>query len=616
MCFDLYNNPRLLKCGHQFCEICLKQIADHTPQRHIPCPVCREVTKPQHGDVTTLPRSTLHQYMQELIFRQPTQEAMGQKCTKCKVNKPTRHCPECTADLAYLCDKCFEVHEKIKRFEKHNAIQFDPMLICPSHPNKLVENFCYKCNVVACTDCMFDKHADHETENLDAAAEKARKLLNDFMIKLDGNILDMSIVQQINNAELRLQEVFKQFKTNLEKIKLAWNKLKGKLDHHVNKMYITIDRELQLNSVNQTKIAKVCAAQELMLKLAISLQEDISDPQVIMGSRNLPEPDIDLDTTEIEVYTPVVGKQFDKIVAQIESMLSAVDISYSKEIYKIQRRKKYAEWNLKHDRDINIETGILGLSFVGNTNKELLVRVQDLVLSIIVYNTDGKLIKQMGEDIEGLTGFYKQVAIDTRRNLYLISDNTGCLVRMESDGTFHDLTFLDCELWGVAYLTKEDLYVLSGILPGKRGSKMFLVFPETLTVVKSLVDKGTFCSPYNVCVGDINGSTTIVVSDCDKDTLYLYSVSGELLKSYGPDIHPLGKLTGPWDLSVDWIGRIVVCDRGNYRVLRVWSDKDGDHWECLLDKEQLGGYPRCVDIDNDNRLMAVSVEQTVKLYTF
>ena len=236
--------------------------------------------------------------------------------------------------------------------------------------------------------------------------------------------------------------------------------------------------------------------------------------------------------------------------------------------------------------------------------------------SIRIYNTDGNLVKQMGEDIEGLTGFYKQVAIDTRRNLYLISDNTGCLVRMESDGTFQDLTFLDCELWGVAYLTKEDLYVLSGILPGKRGSKMFLVSPETLTVVKSLVDKGTFCGPYNVCVGDISGSTTIVVSDCDKDTLYLYSVSGELLKSYGPETHTLGRLTGPWDLSVDRRGRIVVCDGGNDRVLRVWSDKDGDHWECLLDKGQLGGSSRCVDIDNDNRLMAVSVKQTVKLYTF
>ena len=81
VCFEPYKDSRLLKCGHQFCVNCLKDVANHTPQGHIPCPVCREVTKPQHGDVTTLPRSTLHQYMQELILKKPTEEALGQKFT-------------------------------------------------------------------------------------------------------------------------------------------------------------------------------------------------------------------------------------------------------------------------------------------------------------------------------------------------------------------------------------------------------------------------------------------------------------------------------------------------------------------------------------------------------
>ena len=67
VCFEPYKDPRLLKCGHQFCQNCLKDIANHNPRGNIRCPVCREVTKPQHGDVTTLPRSTLHQYMQELV---------------------------------------------------------------------------------------------------------------------------------------------------------------------------------------------------------------------------------------------------------------------------------------------------------------------------------------------------------------------------------------------------------------------------------------------------------------------------------------------------------------------------------------------------------------------
>ena len=612
VCFEHYKDPRLLKCGHQFCENCLRDIAKNTPQTHIPCPVCREVTIPQHGDVTKLPRSTLHQYMQELIFRHPTEEALGQKCTKCKVNNPTRHCPECTADLAYLCEKCFDVHQKMKRLENHKTVQFDPLLICTDHTQKMVENFCYDCNAVACMDCMFDKHADHETEYLDAAAEKARKLLSDYITKLDGNIVDTNIIHHLKQASLRLEDNKKRFTSCVENIKLALKKFEAKLDQAVDKMNASVEKELQSNANNQTKIAEISAAQKRMLKLAKSLLGDVSDPQVIMGSRDLPEPDIDI--TEIEVDIPVTGEQYDKMAADIETMIKSVDVDCMKEIYKIQRRKDNIEWDLQHVRDVNIGNTVVGFSFIGDANEELLVRANDEANPIRVYNKDGGLIKQMGADVKELTGYYRQVSMDNHRDLYLITDNDGCLIRMESDGTIRDKTRFASNLAGVAYIAADDLYVLSE--NHENASRVFLVSPDTMTDVISLGDEGTFSSPYNVCVGDINGSTTIVVSDYGNDTLYLYRVSGELIRTYGPETHKLGRLNGIWQVSVDKTRGIVVCDCDNNRVLRVWSDKDGDHWECLLDEEQLGGQPWCVDIDNENRLMAVSVNETVKLYTF
>ena len=612
VCFEPYKDPRLLKCGHQFCENCLRDIAKQTPQRHIPCPVCREVTIPQHGEVTKLPRSTLHQYMQELIFRHPTEEALGQKCTKCKVNNPTRHCPECTADMAYLCEKCFDVHQKMKRLENHKTVQFDPLLICTDHTQKMVENFCYDCNAVACMDCMFDKHADHETEYLDAAAEKARKLLSDYITKLDGNIVDTNIIHHLKQASLRLEDNKKRFTSCVENIKLALKKFEAKLDQAVDKMNASVEKELQSNANNQTKIAEISAAQKRMLKLAKSLLGDVSDPQVIMGSRDLPEPDIDI--TEIEVDIPVTGEQYDKMAADIETMIKSVDVDCMKEIYKIQRRKDNIEWDLQHVRDVNIGNTVVGFSFIGDANEELLVRANDKANPIRVYNKDGGLIKQMGSDIKELTGHYKQVSMDNHRDLYLITDKKSSLIRMESDGTIRDTIRFSSELCGVAYIAEHDLYVLSDY--GKDYWRVFLVSPDTLTEVRSMGDKSTFSTPYNVCVGDINGYTTIVVSDCGTNTLYLYSISGELMKTYGPQIGTLGRLQSPYGLSVDRAEHIFVCDKDNDRVLRVWSDKDGDHWECLLDKEQLSGRPRCVDIDSDNRLMAVSVGRTLKIYTF
>ena len=613
VCFEPYKDPRLLKCGHQFCQSCLTDITKYTTQGHIPCPVCREVTEPQLGDVTTLPRSTLHQYIQELIFRKPTEEALGQKCTKCKVNKPTRHCPECTADLAYLCDKCFAVHQQVARFANHSTVQFDPLLVCCQHPNKMVENFCYQCNEVACLDCLFESHEDHKTVPLKKAAEDSRKVLKTYLLQNESRLIDTAILDELKEALVQLEDENNTLKDKVRKVKTAWKKLEVKLDIIVKQA----DTAKQMNVRNllghQTKITEVATAQEKMLKMAESLLGDVSDPQVIMGSRDLPEPDIDI--TEIEVNIPVIGEMFDKMAADLETMAKKVNIKSRKEVYKI-RRGRQDKWKLQKMAAITASTEIGGVCFDRNT-KDIVIRVVDNTTSTVqIYNTKGELVKTFGQYSPPVaaTYDYHQVVIDTKRDLYLLPCENGSLVRMDKDGRVRDSTKLGSNLCGVAYIPDHDLYVLSDIV--LRNIRVFLVSPDTLTVVRSLGRKGTFSRPCNVCVGDINGSTTIVVSDCGNHTLYLYSVSGELIRTYGPDTHTLGSLSFPWGVSVDRTGRIVVCDYGNYRVLRVWSDKDGDHWECLLDQEQLGGCPRCVDIDNDNRLMAVSVYDSLKLYTF
>ena len=49
----------------------------------------------------------------------------------------------------------------------------------------------------------------------------------------------------------------------------------------------------------------------------------------------------------------------------------------------------------------------------------------------------------------------------------------------------------------------------------------------------------------------------------------------------------------------------------------MWSDKYGDHWECLLDKEQFCSTPVYLDIDDDRRMMAVAERGTIiHIYTF
>ena len=505
------------------------------------------------------------------------------------------------------------MHQQVSRFAKHSTVLFDPLLVCTEHPHKMVENFCHQCSKEACVECLFETHFKHKTVPLKEAADNSRIALKSYLSKNKIRVLDTHIIHKLTKASGNLQDCKTAFTKKVNEIKCQWKKLEDKLDRFVKQLCNAADIEIEKLTSNKTKITEVAAAQEKILKLAETLLGDASDPQVIMGSRDLPEPDIDI--TEIEVNIPVIGEQFDKMADDIETMSKSADIYYKTEIYKVNRGRK---WDLQHIKDIQGVGEVQGLA-MDYQNNQIVMRDADKNGQVKVYNINGDLIHQMGKQtltVPDLRYFYNfsMIAIDSHRDLYLLPCNDGSLVRMEMDGRVRDTTKLGSNLCGVASVPDHELYVLSDYVHGN--SRVFLVFPDTLTVVRSLGDKGTFNEPYSVCVGDINGSTTIVVSDYSNDTIYLYSVSGELKRTYGPETHPLEILCGPWGVSVDRSGRVVVCDDGNYRVLRVWSDKDGDHWECLLDKVQLGGCPLCVDIDNDNRLMAVSVDKTVKLYTF
>ena len=434
VCFEPYKDPRLLKCGHQFCEKCLKDVANHIPQGHIPCPVCRDVTKPQHGDITTLPRSTLHQYMQELIFRQPTEEALGQKCTKCKVNKPTRHCLECKPELSYLCDNCYATHQKLLRFASHKTVVFDPLLVCTVHPHKMVECFCYNCSQVACEECLFETHSDHNIEDLKEAAEKSRAILKQYRLKQQEKVIYPAIMTHFEHASKKLQHIKKDNIIKVDKIKAACKVFVHQLDQSTADLDKVIDKEL--NNINslQAKITEFTSANVKMLKLAESLLGDVSDPQVIMGSRVLPEPDIDF--TDVEVNMPVIGEQFGKMADDIETMTKSVNIKYRKEVYKVERLSNIL-WNLQKQDTLAVKSNIWGLILSDNGTK-IALRTENNAGPIKVYKhtTDWILEKTLGSNLTNIIqlGYYQQISLDTTRDLYLLPCADGSLMRMEMDG--------------------------------------------------------------------------------------------------------------------------------------------------------------------------------------
>ena len=93
ICFDSYTNPKMLKCGHTFCQECLNsyyrkyQQQKNAIRSKLPCPTCRELTTLSSGGVSALRNDFKVQKIEEMFkttnFLQTRSTTV---CDPCKVN--------------------------------------------------------------------------------------------------------------------------------------------------------------------------------------------------------------------------------------------------------------------------------------------------------------------------------------------------------------------------------------------------------------------------------------------------------------------------------------------------------------------------------------------------
>ena len=78
----------------------------------------------------------------------------------------------------------------------------------------------------------------------------------------------------------------------------------------------------------------------------------------------------------------------------------------------------------------------------------------------------------------------------------------------------------------------------------------------------------------------------------------------------------IGNWNEPRDHCWDAQGMLIVCDSGNNRVLRNFTDyKERENWEIILSEENIpGSKPSCVTVVDDKYLYLVSsVDDAPKL---
>ncbi|KAM5126978.1 LOW QUALITY PROTEIN: E3 ubiquitin/ISG15 ligase TRIM25-like [Mantella aurantiaca] len=179
ICLTIYTDPVNLRCGHNFCRVCIDRVLDtQDGSGGYSCPECRE----EFQDRPTLHRNiTLRNIVETFRSTEPDQET-GIFCTYCIRSRipAVKSCLMCEASL---CNDHLKVHSK-----SPEHVLTDPTTMekrkCSVH-KKVLEYYCTADAACICVSCRLDgEHQGHKVETLDEASERKKQKLRSVLQKM------------------------------------------------------------------------------------------------------------------------------------------------------------------------------------------------------------------------------------------------------------------------------------------------------------------------------------------------------------------------------------------------------------------------------------------------
>ncbi|KAM5170351.1 E3 ubiquitin/ISG15 ligase TRIM25-like [Mantella aurantiaca] len=180
VCLNTYTDPVTLKCGHNFCRVCIDRTLDTQKESGCySCPECRA----KFRERPALQRNITLCNIVENLFAQPSQPQSGVFCTYC-VDFPVSAVRSCLHCEVSLCDKHLKVHKKSPEHILTDPTSSLENRKCSVH-KEVLKYFCTEDDICVCMSCcMIGGHKGHAMESLDEASGKKKETLRNVLLKL------------------------------------------------------------------------------------------------------------------------------------------------------------------------------------------------------------------------------------------------------------------------------------------------------------------------------------------------------------------------------------------------------------------------------------------------
>ncbi|XP_068579147.1 E3 ubiquitin-protein ligase TRIM21-like [Cebidichthys violaceus] len=205
ICLDVFTDPVLIPCGHNFCKTCITEHWNINVQSQ--CPNCKEV-------FNTRPELRVNTFISEMAaqFRQSAPHKASSSSSEQQAAKPGEvPCDVCTGTklkalksclvcLVSYCETHLEPHLTTSVLKRHQLI--DPVenlegRMCTEH-DKLLELFCKTDQMCVCMLCTVLDHKNHDVVPLKKEYEGKKAELGKT---------EAEVQQMIQKRRLKIQEI-------------------------------------------------------------------------------------------------------------------------------------------------------------------------------------------------------------------------------------------------------------------------------------------------------------------------------------------------------------------------------------------------------------------------
>ncbi|XP_040210984.1 E3 ubiquitin/ISG15 ligase TRIM25-like [Rana temporaria] len=204
ICLEIYKDPVNLRCGHNFCRVCIDRVLDtQEGSGGYSCPECRKRSRSR----PVLQRNiTLRNIVEAFRSTQPDQKKTGIFCTYC-YHSPVPAVISCLMCEASLCDNHLRVHSKAPEHVLTDPTTSMENRKCSIH-RELLKYYCTEDSACICVSCRLDgEHRGHKVETLDEASENKKQKLRNVLQKLMTEREETEkIVQSLQDRRRKVQE--------------------------------------------------------------------------------------------------------------------------------------------------------------------------------------------------------------------------------------------------------------------------------------------------------------------------------------------------------------------------------------------------------------------------